>query len=415
MTREVDYDVIIVGGGLVGASLACALVDQPLRVAVIEATALRSGAQPSFDARTVALSYSSRRIFDAMRLWAVGIAPSASPIERIVVCDRGHLGALRLDCREHGTDALGYVVENRVLGEALLERVSNAHNVNYLCPASVTGFSRQTDTTTVQLVLEGEPKQLTTRLVVAADGGNSAVRKLAGVKAWQVGYGQTAIIANVLTDAGEPGVAFEKFTNSGPLALLPMIGPEQECGQRYALVWTVRDSQRDEILSLEDEAFLARLQQRFGQRCGRFVAVGQRFGYPLTLLRMHQQVRSGLVFVGNAAHTLHPVAGQGFNLGLRDVAALAQTLVEARTGGEDIGALRVLKRYAAWRRTDHLQVTAFTDGVVRLFSTDNLPFAVARNAGLLALDLVPPLKRAFARQAMGVMGRLPRLARGLPL
>jgi len=257
-------------------------------------------------------------------------------------------------------------------------------------------------------------------LVVAADGGRSTVREKLGAKTFRLGYGQTAVIANVVSEREHDFVAYERFTESGPLALLPNTAPSWMAGaeagnHRWSLVWTVHDHQVEEHLALDDDAFLARLQHRLGRRAGRILSVTSRNAYPLGLQYVRDHVRHRLAFIGNAAHLIHPVGGQGFNLGLRDVAVLAEVLVEAARTGADPGVLTTLKRYADWRRADYIRVMGFTDGLARTFSNEFRPLVVARNLGMVAMDLVPPARRIFTRQAMGVNGRQPRLALGLPL
>ena len=248
-----------------------------------------------------------------------------------------------------------------------------------------------------------------TTTVVAADGGDSPVRQRLGFRAREWSYGQTAVIANITPGRPHQGVAYERFTDTGPLALLPMT--EGRC----SLVWTQRDAEVEALLALDDQAFLRALQARFGQRLGRFARVGRRASYPLRQLLVSDSVRPRLALIGNAAHTLHPVAGQGFNLGLRDVAVLAELLVEQARAGGDPGAMPLLARYRDWRRPDQNALALVTDGLVRLFSNPLLPLRLGRNLGLLGFDLLPPLKQAGARRFMGLGGRLPRLARGLPL
>lgn len=413
MTNTV-YDVAIIGGGLAGASLVAALDGHDLRVAVIEAAAFDARDQPSFDARSVALSYGSKMIFSALGVWHAISQQGATPIERIHISDRKHSGMAHLDCRDQGVEALGYVVETRVLGQVLGQNMLACDNVDYLCPASLRSVEFKTDLAEVCYEQAGERKTLSARLVVAADGGQSIVRQQSGIKTWQSQYGQTAIIANVVTDKPHNHLAYERFTDTGPMALLPTTHPEHPACM-YALVWTLEDTQRDVMLALGDDEFLARLQTRFGLRAGHFVKTGPRHAYPLGVMLAREHVRPRLAIIGNAAHTMHPVAGQGFNLGLRDVASLAQIIIDALNQQDDIGSISVLQQYAKWRRKDHLQTMGFTDGLVRLFSSRFLPFVVARNLGLLALDVMPPVKRGVARHAMGYVGRLSRLARGLPI
>jgi len=408
------YDIAIIGGGLAGASLVAALQGYPLRIAVIETTPFDAKDSPSFDARTVALSYSSKMIFSALGLWDAMEQKGVTPIERIHISDRKHSGIAHLDCREQRVDALGYVADIRVLGQVLGQNMLACKAVDYLCPAKLKSVDFKTDLADVHYEQDGEPRCLSARLVVAADGGQSLVRQQSGIKTWQSQYGQTAIITNVLMDRPHGRLAYERFTDTGPMALLPTTQPEHP-ESLYALVWTVADKQRDEILSLSDDAFLARLQTRFGLRAGRFIKTGQRHAYPLGVMLAREHVRPRLAIIGNAAHTMHPVAGQGFNLGLRDVSSLAQIIVDATKAQRDIGSIDVLQGYAKWRRQDHLLTMGFTDALVRVFSSHFLPMVVARNIGLLTLDIMPPLKKQIARQAMGYIGKLSRLARGLPL
>ncbi len=411
---DTTYDVAIIGGGLAGASLVAALQGQGLRIAVIEATAFDAIDSTSFDARSVALSYSSRMIFSALGVWDAIQQRGATPIERIHISDRTHSGLAHLDCREQGVAALGYVVDIRVLGQVLGQQMLACDKVDYLCPATLQHVEFKSDLAEVCYLQAGKEQTLSARLVVAADGGQSLVRQQSGIKTWQSQYGQTAIIANVVTDKPHGHLAYERFTDTGPMALLPTTHADHPTSM-YALVWTVEDAQREAILSLSDDEFLTRLQDRFGRRAGCFIKTGPRHAYPLGVMLAREHVRPRLAIIGNAAHTMHPVAGQGFNLGLRDVASLAQVIVDAMKQQADIGSISILQTYAKWRRQDHLQTMGFTDGLVRVFSSHFLPLIVARNLGLLALDVIPPLKRGIARHAMGYVGKLSRLARGLPL
>lgn len=418
------YDLIIVGGGMVGASLACALKGSKFRIALIEAVPFDHELQPSYDARAIVLSYGTRRIFEGLGLWPA-IVPNATAIRHIHISERGGFGITRLDAAAHGLPALGYVVEGRALGRVLGKALAGIPNLNLICPAQLKSFSILGSTLDQAAEVTIETAQgLTTlqaRLVVGADGGRSALRELAGIAADTVDYQQNAVITTVTPALPHQGVAYERFTDTGPLALLPL--SEQRCG----LVWTVPREQLGEVLALDDQAFMAGLQDRFGGRLGKFRRVGARRAYPLVLVRAREQVRPRLALIGNAAHALHPVAGQGFNLGLRDVAALAEVLSEAAHSGRDPGDLTVLQRYQRWRSRDQSEIIAFTDRLSRLFSNGFGPLVLARNLGLLALDLATPVKQVFSRRAMGlsaglgldlrdkVSGHLPRLARGLSL
>jgi len=406
MTDETD--ILIIGGGLVGASLAVALGQAGLTVTVVEACPLSVDQQPNYDERSIALAQGSQCIFSALGLWQ-SLQDEVCPIHTIHVSDRGHFGFTRLRREQQGVPALGYVATARVLGKTLLDQLDRLPNVQTLAPAQLIDFQVHADGVSTRLMQKDQTLECSARLLVAADGAQSSVRDQLGIHSTRRDYGQTAVIANVTAERGHENVAYERFTDTGPLALLPMTG------QRCALVWTVRSDQCDDIMSLDDAQFLSRLQERFGYRLGRFVKVGQRYAYPLQLLQSKESIRPRMALIGNAAHTLHPVAGQGFNLGLRDVAALAEVIMDARRKGLDIGDNTVLARYAEWRQTDQRRVVAFTDGMIRLFGHSLPPVTWLRDAGMLALDICPPAKRWFGRLTMGRAGRLPRLARGLEL
>ncbi|HSH41274.1 MAG TPA: 2-octaprenyl-6-methoxyphenyl hydroxylase [Arenicellales bacterium] len=402
------YDTLIVGGGLVGASLACALADAGLRIGVVEASPFGSRDQASFDDRAIALAAGSQRIFAAMGLWPA-IAPAATPIERVHVSDRGRFGFARLDRHEAGVPALGQVVLSRDLGRVLAERLQQLDGVELITPAEVTAIDNAASPARVHLTRGGRPAAVTADLVVAADGARSQVRAALGIGVTERDYRQTAVITNIRTAQPHRNVAYERFTDQGPIALLPM--SEGRC----SVVWVLPTGQADAVMALDDAACLTRLQTRFGYRLGRFERIGRRNAYPLVLVRARESIRPRLALIGNAAHTLHPIAGQGFNLGLRDVAALAEVVCDAHRAGRDPGETAVLQQYADWRRADHRRVVAFTDGLTRLFTNPLTPVALLRDAGMLAMDLCPPAKRLFGRLAMGRSGRLPRLARGVGL
>ena len=401
-----DYDILIIGGGMVGASLACAVVGQGLRIGLVEARPFPSSEHPAYDDRTLALAYGTRRIFQGLGLWQP-LAAAVTPILDIHISDGGRPGIARLNHRQEGVEALGYVAEARLIGAVLGERLAHLDGVELLCPASLEDVTIDADA--VQVRLQNTTAVLRARLLVAADGADSQVRRQLGIDAMRWDYGQTAVIANVTPEYPHAQVAYERFTDNGPLALLPM------SAKRCALVYTVPTEQADAVLNLSDAAFLERLQASFGERLGRFQRTGRRRAHPLTLVKSREHARHRVAIIGNAAHTLHPIAGQGFNLGIRDVAALAEVIVDACRQGEDFAQDRVLQRYADWRRWDQRRTIAFTDGLTRLFSNPLGPLRLARNLGLLAFDLLPPAKHLLARQTMGLEGRLPRLARGLPL
>ncbi len=449
MNTNTDFDLVIVGGGMVGASLACALRDSGLKIAVVEVVPLTAAAQPSFDDRSIALAHGGRRIFETMGVWAAIDQPGVAPIEHIHVSDRGRFGFTRLHAADSGLPALGYVVESRVLGAALLAVSARSPAIEWLCPATVTDLRIEADHATLQVRQGDATRTLAARLIAAADGADSAVRAKLGISFERTEYDQTAVVTNAAVSRPHGNTAYERFTPSGPLAILPMrmdaqVSRETGCRERpmrmdaqvsraagsqerpmrsdpttkehrVGVVWSVKRTEADTLLGWSDAEFLAHLQDCFGGRLGEFTRLGRRASYPLRLTRIREHARPRAVLIGNAAHTVHPVAGQGFNLGLRDVAALAEVLVDAARAGRDLGDPAVLRSYTDWRARDNRVIATFTDGLIRLFANDFPPLAVLRNLGLIAVDLLPPVKRRFVRVTSGLAGRLPRLARGLPL
>jgi 2-octaprenyl-6-methoxyphenol hydroxylase len=403
-----SFDLLIIGGGMVGASLAHAVRGQGLRVGVIEAWPFESSVQPSFDDRVIALSWGSRVILQAMGVWD-DIQPAAEPILNIHISDRGHFGFTRLNHQKEGVEALGYVVTAHALGEALLQGLAHQQSVELICPARLKSFAVSDSGVEVRIDQDGVEQRLGTRLLVAADGGDSQVRQFLSIPLKERSYGQTAIIANLRAERAHRGVAYERFTDTGPLALLPMRD------DRLSMVWTARDGQVAELMALRDDAFLPRLQDRFGYRLGRLHDLGRRVAYPLRLRQAVEQISPRVALIGNAAHAIHPVTGQGFNLGLRDVAVLADLLADAAQGGEDPGEMGLLKEYAKWRQKDQNSVAMITDSLARLFANPFGPLRLVRNLGMVGLDVVPSMKHLVARQFMGLNGRLPRLARGVSL
>lgn len=402
-----DYDVVIVGGGMVGASFALALRTTPLRVLLIESVPADSASQPSFDERTTALGNGSRQIFESLGVWGA-MAAEAAPIRSIHVSDAGRFGVARLDAQEQGVHAFGYVVPNRVIGRALWQALRDAPNVTLAVPAQLKGATLREDSVLLDVAGERDSWRVRTAVAVAADGAGSVLRASAGIDAEVEDYAQVAIVVNAATERPNNGEAFERFTPSGPLAVLPA------AGGGYTVVWAVRPERAAELVSLGEAAFAAELLAAFGWRAGRWTKIGRRNTYPLALSRATETVAGRVVLIGNAAQALHPVAGQGFNLGLRDAATLAEMLAPAAAEGEaDFSEL--LGRFAAWRAEDRRGVTRFTDGLVKLFGSDLPGLGVVRNFGLLLFDLSPTAKRALSRVSWGFAGRMPRLARGLPL
>lgn len=407
-----DCDIIVAGGGMIGSTLALAIAPLGLRVVIVEPVPRAAAAQPSFDDRSTALSRSTQRTFEALGLWD-GIAAAATPVTRIHVSDKGRFGFAHIDAGQQDVEALGYVVINRVLGRVLGDALERAEGLRMLCPARIVGASFGPDRAIVRVADEkGVGAELSCRLLVAADGAASPVRGMAGIAAKRVAYGQRAVVGNLLPEIRQGGCAYERFTERGPLALLPV------ADERAAFVWTVAERDAERVLGLRDAEFLAELQSTFGYRLGRFSKVGARAAYPLALSKAVRLTAQRAVLVGNAAHGLHPVAAQGFNLGVRDVAALGECLADACSGSGDAadpGDPSLLDRYAAWRRFDQAKLVGLTDGLVRLFGDSGPPLPLLRDLGMLAFDLVPGVRRSFARHTMGLAGRLPRLSRGVPL
>lgn len=395
-----QVDVAIIGGGMVGASLAVALAGSGVSTMLVEGTTPGSSAQPSFDDRTTALGNASRRIFQALGVWE-RLAPEAAAIRAIHVSDAGRFGFARLSAAEQGIEAFGYVVPNRVIGAALWEKLKEAP-VLLRVPARPDQV--QIDDTGIKFALGTE--SVSARLAVAADGAHSVLRATAGIEADVEDYDQIAIVANVAADRPHDGTAYERFTASGPLAVLPLHDGS------YGVIWTCNPARAAEVLSFDDATYLRELQERFGWRAGRFVRAGVRASYPLKLTRAATTVAARTALIGNAAQALHPVAGQGFNLGLRDAAMLAEVIAGARG---DVGSPELLHRFAAWREGDRSGVVRFTDGLVKLFGDTRPAVGVLRNLGLLLFDLSPPAKSALARVSAGFAGPTPRLARGLGL
>lgn len=415
MTKQLDTDIVIAGGGLAGATLALALARAipTLRVTVVEAFPLSADArpesyQPSYDARSTALAWGSRLIFQDLGLWPA-LARHATPIRQIHVSDRGRFGATRLAASDHNQDALGYVVDNRWLGLSLMAALLDCPQVTWRAPAQVQDVTTGADSVSVKVRLGEADTELSAQVVVIADGGRSGLRERLGFRVDTSHYGQQALIANVSTASDHGFTAYERFTEAGPMALLPH-GDPLRAGNTSALVWTLADDALEAILALNEQERCQRLQQRFGWRLGRFTRMGQCHHYPLTLTTVDEAVRPGIALIGNAAHTLHPVAGQGFNLALRGIMALVEQFQRAQVSGQSLGDLQVLRAYQENHRRDGQNTVRFSDTLIQVFGLDVPAMKVARDAGLVGLDLLPGAKRWFARSAMGLGGRRPQFA-----
>ena len=404
------YDIVIAGGGMIGASLALALAPLGLRVAVVEAIPRKAAAQPSFDDRSTALSRSTQRMLEAMDLWPAIVAAS-TPIRSIHVSDQGRFGFSHIDAEEQGVPALGHVVINRVLGAVLQDALDDLDSVDVICPARIVDIELAPERATAVVEgADGERQTLSCGLLVASDGANSAVRDMMGITVQKSHYGQRAVIGNLLPEIDIDNVAYERFTKQGPLAILPV------ADGRAGFVWTVSEQDADRVMALDDDAFLAELQREFGYRLGAFSRVGKRASYPLVLSRALRLIATRSVLIGNSAHGLHPVSAQGFNLGMRDVAAIVDCIADGGAGTDvDLGSRVMLERYSRWRQSDQKKLVLFTDSIVKLFGSESRPLRTLRNIGMLGFDLIPGVRSVFAKHTMGLAGRLPRLSRGVPV
>jgi 2-octaprenyl-6-methoxyphenol hydroxylase len=398
-----DADVLVVGGGLVGQSLAIALGQAGIGVAVVDRAAPSTALDPIYDGRASAIAFASQQMLTAIGVWdKVG---QAQPILEIRVSDRDSPLHLHYDHRGLGGKPFGSMVENRHLRVALNKTVKQT-NVRMLAPTSLESLKPDEFGTEARL---SDGDTLSVRLVVAADGARSQVRKMAGIGVGGWGYGQSGIVTTVAHHRPHNGVAHERFLSAGPFAILPL------AGNRSSLVWTEPTDMAAEIMALDEKRFAEELRSRFGDFLGPVEATGPRWSYPLSLQLADRYVAPRLALAGDAAHVMHPIAGQGLNLGLRDAAALAEVIVDATRLGLDPGATDVLARYERWRRLDGLTLLAVTDGLNRLFGTEFAPIALARDIGMAVVDRIAPLKQVFVNHARGTVGKLPRLLRGVAL
>ena len=403
-----SFDIVIVGAGMAGATLAGALARHGYGVALIESHDMQQGAAPSFDDRAIALSWGGTRILDQLGLWAV-LRPVAEPIQTIHVSSRGHFGLTQIRAAEERVPALGYVVTAGELGRVLMDSLngfSAVQGCHIFCPAQINALNNTGGSVVLDINQQQQRVRLNAKLVIAADGAQSTVRKLLGIGSKEHDYQQNAIIASITPQIDHCGTAYERFTPTGPVALLPM--PAYRNMLRCALIWTVPRAHCNDLLRMEEPVFLSALQKQFGWRLGVLRAAGKRASYPLLLVDAETRSAERVVFVGNAAQTLHPVAGQGFNLALRDLAALLDCLLYPETAG-DPGDDALLKRYTSIRSGDQRRVIHFTDGLVRLFSNDWPVLAPLRAAALTLLDVVPPLRRGLVQMSMGLQSALPRI------
>ncbi|MFT7371984.1 MAG: 2-octaprenyl-6-methoxyphenol hydroxylase [Oleiphilaceae bacterium] len=410
LNDNAEFDVVIVGAGMVGACTALGISDLGLRVLLVDSFAFEpSGLSytPSYDARSTAISWGSREILTQLGVWST-VAEHASPISHVHVSEKGRFGVTRISAEALKFDALGYVVPNQWLGQCLLQKLADK-NVLLCAPAKVTAITTGTTENEYQhICLESvktspcSTKSIRARLMIIADGTRSSTAALLGIESDVEAYGQHALVANVTTELPNDGVAYERFTKQGPLALLPLTATTS------ALVWTHDSDRFKRYLDLDDKAFCAALQEAFGERLGSITRSGARNAYPLQLVRAKEQFRPGVVLLGNAVHSLHPVAGQGFNLALRGVASCLEMLKQAEQTQAAIGDINGLKRFIDGLVDDQTKTIVFSDQVVKLFGHRSSLVGLVRDAGLVALENIPMLKSLFASQAMGLAGKKAR-------
>lgn len=395
-----DYDVAIVGGGIIGLTLACALKDSGLSVVLIEAKPYSVAATKG---QAYAVHLISERILKGIGVWDK-ILPSIATFNHVRLSDADYPGVVEFQPTDLGTEALGYVAEHQALLKPLQEFLHKCQNITYLCPAEVVQNQYEADSVEISLKINEQSQQIRTRLVVAADGARSRIRQAAGIKThgWQ--YWQSCIVAFVKPEKPHNNTAYERFQPSGPFAILPL--PENRC----RIVWTAPHAEAKALVALDDEQFLAELSRRYGDQMGQLELEGDRFVFPVQLMQSDRYVLPRLALIGDAAHCCHPVGGQGLNMGIRDAAALAQVLQTAHSQGEDIGDLQILQRYERWRKRENLTILGFTDLLDRMFSNNWLPIVLIRRIGLLMLRRVHPIKTYALQLMTGLRGRTPDIA-----
>ena len=391
-----QYDILISGGGLVGGSLALALQSSGLNIGLIELQTSEQKQHSPAGERVLAISQGSRQLLEQSGLWHT-ITSSSEPIKTIQISDRGYLGKTRLCAQKEGVDALGHVLEARQLDLALVNLLEQS-TVDVIAPAKMISLDNN-NPASVAVTIEHEDGRREikhTKLLVAADGGNSSIRQQLGIHARQIDYDQTAVITRVNAQIPVDSIAYERFTDSGPLAFLPM-------GWRnYSVVWTLQPEQSKQMMALSNQDFIQQLQKAFGYRLGRLKLISKRHAFPLQLLHSKEMIAKRVVLIGNAAHQLHPVAGQGFNLGLRDASYLAGLINQLNSTQDDPGNSALLNDYAQARKADHQRVINFTNSLIWLFSSNWALLGHTRSLGLMTLDRIPWLKHRLAKAAMGM-------------
>ncbi|NMP31106.1 2-octaprenyl-6-methoxyphenyl hydroxylase [Thalassotalea sp. M1531] len=395
-STTIAYDVVIVGGGLSGLLTAVSLIENKsdassIKLAIIEANAIKPSQQNEFDDRVLALSHGSVEYLKSLSVWQL-MAGDATPIEQIHISDRGNYGKARIKAANHSVEALGYVIPLASIANGLLIHLEAIDAIDWLAPATIEAIDYQQEQVSIQLVDEAT---ISTKLLVACDGGQSICRKAANISSIQTEYQQHAVIANVITEKPHQNQAFERFTEQGPIAMLPM------SGNQCSLVWTLEPELAQSISKLDEQSFCLALEQAFGGWLGSIKQSSRRVVFPLALIAAESQTFHRMALVGNASHTIHPIAGQGFNLGLRDVKVLSRLITQALNNQEDIGAGQILNQYQESRQQDQSAIIRLTDSMVTLFSNDLPPLVAGRNVGLKVMNYLTPLQKAFVNKTMG--------------
>jgi len=403
MNQSKQYDVVIIGGGMVGLTLACALGQQEFNVAVVEANEpfdIQAGDE--YELRVSAISKSSQQVFQNINAWQGMLQRRASPYQSMHVWDATGEGKIHFDAADLGIDVLGHIIENRAVQFSLYEQCQKLHNVELLCPQQVKDIHY---TELQSEVILDDDRCITTKLLVGADGANSKVREVAGILINKSAYEQKGVVAIVKSTQDHSSTAWQRFLPTGPLAFLPL------SDGRCSIVWSAEDERADELLAMDDESFSRELEQEFDYTLGKVESIGQRAAFPLIRRHADEYVKKGLALIGDAAHTIHPLAGQGVNLGILDAAALAEVIVTARAKGQNIASLTTLRKYERWRRADNSLMMYSMSGFKNLFSNEQSSLSFVRNAGLNLVNSMGPVKHKFMRHALGLEGDLPKMAK----
>ncbi|WP_042341249.1 FAD-dependent hydroxylase [Calothrix sp. PCC 7507] len=396
-----DYDLVIVGGGIIGLTLASALKDSGLSVLLIEAKVASIAVAKG---QAYAIHMLSALIYQGIGIWDK-MLPQIAKYRQVRLSDADYSEVVEFAATDLDTPELGYVAEHQALLQPLQEFVQGCANVTYLCPAEVVNTQYQQDAVTIDIKIADDIQTVRSKLLVAADGARSPIRQAAGIKTSGWKYWQSCIVVFVKPEKSHNDTAYEKFWTSGPFAILPLPG------NRCRIVWTAPHAEAKALCALDDQQFLAELTRRYGEHMGRLELLGDRFIFPVQLMQSDRYVLPRLALIGDAAHNCHPVGGQGLNLGIRDAAALAQVIQKATAAGEDIGNIQILKRYERWRKVENLTILGFTDLLDRVFSNNFLPLLLARRLGLWIMRRVPVLKIFTLKLMIGLKGRTPELAK----